>query len=119
LPRSHRFVVAFIDACEHRDASALRKLLRCHVELTIDSGGSIPIRNRASGRSAVTDLLLELIACFPRLRLEPRDINGTPGVILLSSQRVVGVLNAVCRGGRVQQLWIVVNPDKLRHWNAA
>jgi RNA polymerase sigma-70 factor (ECF subfamily) len=117
-PRSRRVVAAFIDACEQRDPQALGKLLRRNVELTIDSGGAVPIRNRASGRSDVTDLLLELIAYFPRLRLEPGEINGTPGIVLLSAQHVVGVLNAARRGGRAQQLWIVVNPDKLRHWNA-
>lgn len=117
-PRSRRVVAAFIDACEQRDAHALEKMLRRNVELTIDSGGAIPIRNRASGRSDVTTLLLELIASFPRLRLEPGEINGTPGIVLLSAQRVVGVLNAERRGGRAHQLWIVVNPDKLRHWNA-
>jgi RNA polymerase sigma-70 factor, ECF subfamily len=117
-PRSRRIVAAFIDACEQRDAHALGKVLRRSVELTIDSGGAIPIRSRAHGRPDVADLILELIASFPRLRMEPGEVNGAPGIVLRSSQQVVGVLNAVRRGSRAQELWIVVNPDKLRHWNA-
>lgn len=96
----------------------LGRLLDRGAELTIDSGGAIQIRGRARGRSDIANLILELIARFPHLRLEPREINAAPGIVLFSAQQVVGVLTAAWRGRRAQQLWIVVNPDKLRHWNA-
>lgn len=117
-PRSRRLITALIDACERRDADAIGKLLRRTVELTIDSGGSIPIRNHARGRTDVISLLLNVIATFPRTRLTRGEINGQPGVIIVSAQQVVGILSASRRGGRLHRIWIVVNPEKLRHWNA-
>ncbi|GAB2831827.1 hypothetical protein ACFQ0P_08205 [Microbacterium insulae] len=93
-------------------------MLRRDAVLTIDSGGTIPVRPHARGRNDVARLILELMGHFPLLRLEPGHINGRPGIVLRSSGRVVGVLNAVRRGGAAQELWIVVNPEKLRHWDA-
>jgi len=117
-PRSRRLITALIDACERRDADAIGRLLRRTVELTIDSGGSIPIRNHARGSTDVISLLLNLIATFPRARLARGEINGQPGVIIVSAQQVVGILIPSRLGGRLQHMWVVVNPDKLRHWNA-
>lgn len=116
--RSRYVVTAFIDACEHEDPDALGRVLRRDAALTVDSGGTLPIRPHAHGRADVAQLILELIAHFPGVRLEPGHINGGPGIVLRASGQIVGVLNAVRRGRAAQELWIVVNPEKLRHWNA-
>lgn len=117
-PRARRVVASFVTACEQRDAAALEKVLTRDAALTIDTGGALPIASRAEGRAAVASLILELIAHLPRVRLEPGHVNGRPGLVLVASGRVVGVLNAVRRGNAAHELWIVVNPEKLRHWNA-
>jgi RNA polymerase sigma-70 factor (ECF subfamily) len=116
-PRERRFLADFVTACEQRDAAALERLLTRRAVLTIDSGGVVAIASHAEGRAAVARLLLELIERFPRVRLESGHINGRPGLVLVSWGRVVGILHAAHRRSAARELWIVVNPEKLRHWN--
>ena len=116
--RARRIVDSFMQACASVDTDGIARLMRPDAALTIDSGGSIPGPHCADGPDAVATAITELLIRYPGFRMEPGHINGRPGIVMVSDGRVVGVINAVRRGRRVQEMWIVVNPDKLRHWNA-
>ena len=45
-------------------------------------------------------------------------VNGEPGIALHTGHDIVGVLTVGLRADRISRLWLVVNPEKLRAWNA-
>ena len=43
------------------------------------------------------------------------EVNGLPGVVVQSQGQTIGVASFDYAGGRIAAIYIVVNPDKLRH----
>ncbi|GAB3366306.1 sigma-70 family RNA polymerase sigma factor family protein [Modestobacter lapidis] len=58
----------------------------------------------AVGREATAD---------PAVRMEPAEVNGMPGVVAWTGDAVVLVASLVLVDGRVGQVLIVRNPEKL------
>ncbi len=99
-------------------ACPLGRLAR-DVTLVLDSGA--PRRgeqNEFRGAAHVAAELQRLQSGRPGAVFRAVEVNGAPGWTLISDRRVVGVVSAEMRGGAIARLWVVVNPDKLRHWNA-
>lgn len=99
-----------------KDDEAIRHLLHRAVTVVIDSGGhlntaSIPL----NGRAAATSELVSLMSAGTTTATA--SINSVPGITLLREDRVVGVITADFRSGRLSSVWVVCNPEKLRHWN--
>jgi RNA polymerase sigma-70 factor (ECF subfamily) len=44
------------------------------------------------------------------------EVNGRPGLVARLDGRVVAVIATEVRGGRLTDIWMVLNPDKLRAW---
>lgn len=115
--RARRLVQAFIDACERGDRGGIAALMRTDAILTVDSGGSVPGASHADGPVEIASVIIALLQRHPGFHMQPGHINGRPGIVLSCEGRVVGVINAVRRGNRVEEMWVVVNAEKLRHWN--
>ena len=121
LRRGHRGADEYIieelsRAMTAKDDEAIRDLLRRDVTLVIDSGGhadtaTIPL----DGRSAASSELISLMITGTTTAMA--SINSVPGITLVRDDRVVGVLTADVRSGRLSSVWVVCNPEKLRHWN--
>ena len=72
----------------------------------------------AHGRGAVSELLgRRLWAAHLEPAATEQDVNGAPGIILRSGGAVVGILSIGMRGTQIAAVWVVVNPDKLAHWD--
>ncbi len=69
------------------------------------------------GRDKVARLFLGLMRREPEMELVEDDVNGTPGVAVRIDGTTFAVLAVGVRGGLITDLWLVVNPDKLRAWN--
>ncbi|MBN6190892.1 hypothetical protein JQN58_28960 [Aneurinibacillus sp. BA2021] len=109
-------VRALADALEARDELAIRDVMHRAVTLVVDSGGhgqtaSLPLAGRAA---AAAELAAVMTA---GTSVAAASINGAPGITLARDGRVVGVLTAEVTAGRLVTVWLVCNPDKLRHWN--
>lgn len=115
--RARRLVEAFIAACEGADPPAVASLMRRDAALTIDSGGSVAGVSRADAPAPIAAAIIDLLRQYPGFDMKPGHINGRPGIVINCEGRVVGVINAVRRGRRVHEMWIVVNAEKLHHWN--
>jgi RNA polymerase sigma-70 factor (ECF subfamily) len=109
----------FFGALRDGDVDALRDLLAADVQLVGDGGGKAPaLANTVAGAGHVARVLA---AAFPLLgridvRVEPREVNGQPGAILLDRDGNVGGTMALdILDGRIQAVRTVVNPDKLGH----
>ena len=102
-----------------RGEARLEESLRRNVRLTIDSGGAASLlAGVVTGRAPSADALRDLLGRFTDPRPERAAVNGAPGIVVRSHGRVVGVLAMRVRRGRIDELWVVVNPDKLAHWTA-
>ena len=112
-----RVVSAFREACETGDFDALVALLDPDVESRSDGGGKVRAALRpVVGRDKVARLFLGLMRRAPEMELVEEDVNGVPGVAVRIAGTTFAVLAAQVRDGLITDLWLVVNPDKLRAW---
>ena len=110
----------FYAAANDGDIAGLEAMLAHDVVLTGDGGGRAPAPLRpVQGRSRVARTLLnwlDHLTRIPGIQLQPTEINGSPGTLMLDGQnRVVGVWVLEIGGGQVQGVQSIVNPDKLAH----
>jgi Sigma-70, region 4/SnoaL-like domain len=110
----------FVAAMEEGDLAGLEALLAQDVVLTGDGGGRAPAPLRPlHGSSAVARALLrwmEAISGAPDIRLQPTEVNGGVGGLLLDGQaRVVGVWAFEIGRERIRDIKAIVNSQKLAH----
>jgi RNA polymerase sigma-70 factor (ECF subfamily) len=46
-----------------------------------------------------------------------QSVNGRTGLVVRYDRQVAAVIGLDITGGRVVQVWVILNPDKLRSWN--
>ena len=104
-------------ACERADGAALAALLHRDVAAVVDDGGLTPGRSRvARGAAAVVRLVLESVG-EPGLVATEQPVNGQTGIVFRREGAVVAILCVGIRSGRIDDVWIVLGPLKLRSWN--
>ncbi|MFD7159333.1 hypothetical protein ACFV9C_32370 [Kribbella sp. NPDC059898] len=92
----------------------MRSLLTEEVVAVSDGGGRVVTPGRSHGPNEVARRVTELVV--PGVDLTVEAVNGQPGVVLRAAGRVVAVVSLQVTGAKVAAVWIVRNPDKLRHW---
>jgi RNA polymerase sigma-70 factor (ECF subfamily) len=108
---------ALATALVSADDSAVRAVLHRDVVLTIDSGGLLAPTASTSleGRVATASALTALLA--PGTAVSGASINGAAGLVLTRDESVVSAITGEMRSGMLSSIWVVCNPEKLRHWN--
>ncbi|MFE4751978.1 RNA polymerase subunit sigma [Streptomyces mirabilis] len=105
-------------ACLDEDAGHLVSLLRPDVTAFFDGGGKVRASSRpVHGGRQVAHSLLTLLAHRPRTALTAQSVNGRTGLVARYGRRVAAVISLDIADHRVIQVWVVLNPDKLRSWN--
>ncbi|QAY61290.1 hypothetical protein ET475_15760 [Microbacterium protaetiae] len=114
----------FIAAVESGAIEQFVAMLSTDVTVTSDSGGKLPpgfaVSRPVHGSEAVSKLLASYVrrAVFP-LRVDAREVNGGPGVVIVVDLPVgggvLGVMSLDIREGKIAALHGVFNPEKLRH----
>jgi RNA polymerase sigma-70 factor (ECF subfamily) len=113
-------LLRLLAACRSRDEEAVRATLSSDVTVVVDSGGHADEpQPRAHGIDEAARLLLRIFVLTPAVSISEQSVNGRPGLVVRRADRVVGVVSASVASHTIGAAWIVVNPDKLRHWNAA
>jgi RNA polymerase sigma-70 factor (ECF subfamily) len=115
-----RFAKAFFEAAHQSDPTALQKLLAQDVALHADGGGKVnAVLNPIFGADNVARFYAGIAEKSGQDAMgasyEPLFINGLPGYV---SREPDGVLQTVAldiRDGLVQAIYVIRNPDKLRH----
>lgn len=98
------------------DDAAIRAVLHPDVELVIDVGlAPVDVAPAPDGREPTASALRALASHCTTIRAA--SVNGLPGLLLVRGDTVVGVVTADVRDRRLTNVWVVCNPDKLRHWN--
>lgn len=105
-------------ACVSEDADLLTSLLCADVTAFFDGGGKVRALSRpVHGNRQVAQSLLTLLAHRPRTTLTTHAVNGSTGLVARYDRQVAAVISLDIADRRVAQVWVVLNPDKLRSWN--
>lgn len=118
---ARRFVDAFFKAAHKADPSDLQALLAQDVAFHSDGGGKVlAVINPLYGIDRVSRFFAGINAKLahrdkPTRLFKPVLINGLPGYLSLERGETLQATALDIRDGRVQAIYIVRNPDKLRH----
>ncbi len=113
-----RLLSAFSEAVASGDISRLAGLLREDAVAVTDGGGrKTAALNPIMGADKVARFFLALAAknADRDIRIEPAMINGTAGALLYMDGEVDHTISVAIDGDRIAAIYIVRNPDKLRH----
>ena len=116
-----RFVDAFFKAAHKADPSDLQALLARDVAFHSDGGGKVlAVINPLYGIDRVSRFFAGINAKLahrnkPTTLFKPVLINGLPGYLSLERGETLQATALDIRDGRVHAIYIVRNPDKLRH----
>ena len=113
---------AFAAATQSGDLNALMQLLASDVRVVTDGGGKVPSAlHEIEGADRAARFLVDVTRKRPgqwwREDFTPRlaTINGLPGVIVDSPEGPVQTAAFEIDGDVIRALYVVRNPDKLRH----
>lgn len=116
-----RFVDAFFKAAHKADPSDLQALLAQDVAFHSDGGGKVlAVINPLYGIDRVSRFFAGINAKLAHrdkstTLFKPVTINGLPGYLSLERGETLQATALDIRDGRVHAIYIVRNPDKLRH----
>ena len=113
---------AFVAAAQSGDLNALTRLLASDVRVVTDGGGKVAAAlNEIEGADRVARFVVGAARKGWREDFTVRfaTINGLPGVIVEAPEGPLQTAAFEIDGGVIQALYVVRNPDKLRHLAAA
>jgi RNA polymerase sigma-70 factor (ECF subfamily) len=114
--RQRRVVDAFLAAARHGDFAALLAVLDPDVVLRADAGdGPLGPSRVVHGASGVAKQVMQF-ARMARFAV-PAMVNGSPGVVAETNGRVMAVLGATVRQGRIVELVILADRERLRRFD--
>lgn len=113
-----RLVTAFRLACESGDLDALVAVLDPDVTSVSDGGGKVRAALRpVVGADNVARFILGVLRKAPDLTIDEEEVNGELGFVVRAGDQVVGTVSLGVADGRIRDIWMVMNPDKLAAWN--
>jgi RNA polymerase sigma-70 factor (ECF subfamily) len=113
---------AFVAATRSGDLDALTQLLASDVRVVTDGGGKVAASlNVLDGADRAAKFLIGVTQKGWRedFTLRLATINGLPGVIVDGAHGLVQTAAFEIEGDVIRALYVVRNPDKLRHLAAA
>jgi len=118
-PRQHDAVARAVRrACVTENGELLTSLLCSDATAFFDGGGKVrALTGPVHGCRPVADSLLTLLARSPHTTLTTHSVNGRTGLVARYGRRVAAVISLDVSDDRVAQVWVTLNPDKLRSWN--
>src|SRR4030095_5407055 len=116
---------AFVAATQSGDLNALTQLLASDVRVVTDGGGKVRAAlNVIDGADRVARFLVDATRKRPGawwrddFTMRFATINGLPGVIVDAPEGPVQTAAFEIEGAVIRALYVVRNPDKLRHLSA-
>jgi len=114
-----RLAAAFRTAMESGDTQALLRLLADDAVLYSDAGGKRPAAlNPIYGADRVLRFFAGIARknpTLPALEVRAATINGMPGFVMREIDGSMDTMALDVRDGRIAAIYVVRNPDKLRH----
>ncbi len=121
-PKHAQLISALAAATQSRDLQALTQLLASDVRVVTDGGGKVRSALKViEGADNAARFMLEATRKRPDawwrddFTMRFAIVNGMPGIIVDSSQGPVQTTALEIEDGLVRAIYVVRNPDKLRH----
>jgi RNA polymerase sigma-70 factor (ECF subfamily) len=112
-------VRAFKQAWEAKDIDALIGLLAPDASATGDGGGRVSAELRpVVGAEQIARFYADRAGAAFDMTILETTVNGQPGLVAQVDGVTVSVLAFDIADDRIQRIWAVLNPDKLRPWTA-
>ncbi|MEU4821465.1 RNA polymerase sigma factor SigJ [Actinomadura citrea] len=113
-------VRAFKQAWEAKDIEALIRLLDPDATAIADGGGlAVTFPRPIEGGEEIARAWIEIARRRPGdMTFLERTVNGQPGLVAQQDGVIVTVFAFQVAGDRIQHIWVVRNPEKLRRWTA-
>jgi RNA polymerase sigma-70 factor (ECF subfamily) len=111
-------VSAFITASRSGDVATLRRLLASDAKVVSDGGGKVAAAlNVIEGAERVAAFLAGVVrkGWTDDWMVRSDTINGLPGLIVTGPNGLVQTIAIEIEGDVVKAIYVVRNPDKLRH----
>jgi len=122
-PDNHaRLLQAFGEAVASGNVARLAELLRADAVALTDGGGrKTAARNPIIGAEKIARFFIGIAAknAGHDMRIEPAMINGAAGALLYLDGELDNTMSMAIDGDKIAAIYIVRNPDKLRHVPAA
>ena len=110
-------VRGFKAAWEAHDINALVGLLDPDATAIADGGGLARAHlHPIEGGEQVAQAYIDITRAAPNLTILESTVNGLPGLIAQQNGVTVTVYAFEIAGDRIEHIWAVRNPDKLRPW---
>ena len=107
----------FKQAWEAKDIDALIRLLDSDATAVADTGGlASALPGPIEGSEQIARACVDLVDRAPGLTILERTVNGEPGLVAQRDGVTAAVLAFDIAGGRIKYMWVILNPEKLRHW---
>src|SRR3954463_12270233 len=108
----------FKRAWEAKDIDALIGLLDPDATAVADGGGlAMTFLHPIEGGEQIARAWVEIAHRGPGdITFLERTVNGQPGLVAQQGGVTVTVFAFDVVGGRIKRIWVVRNPEKLRHW---
>jgi RNA polymerase sigma-70 factor (ECF subfamily) len=117
-----RLLSAFTAAVASGDLNVLTQLLASDVRVITDGGGKVRAAlNAVEGADRVAQFLVDVTRKRPgawwrdEFKVRFALVNGLPGVVVDSPEGPVQTTAFEIEGDVIKALYVVRNPDKLRH----
>jgi RNA polymerase sigma-70 factor (ECF subfamily) len=117
-PKHAELLSAFIGAAKSGDTAALTRLLASDARVVTDGGGKVPAAlNVIEGAHHVAAFLAGVVrkGWTDEMSVRFDIINGLPGLIMTGPRGLVQTNAFEIEGDTVKAIYVVRNPDKLRH----
>jgi RNA polymerase sigma-70 factor (ECF subfamily) len=115
--QARKLVEQFLAAAATGEMEGVLALLAEESTVLSDGGGKVKAAGRAIiGADHVSRFLLGIWPRFmTNVEVRHVDINGSPGITVGTNGRIDYALTFEIAGTRVRNIYIMCNPDKLRH----
>jgi RNA polymerase sigma factor (sigma-70 family) len=119
--RQAGLVREFKAAWEAKNINALIDLLDPDATAIADGGGlAVTFLRPIEGGEQIARAWVEIAnRSLSTMMLVERTVNGQPGLVAQQDGRTLTVFAFDVAGDRINRIWAVRNPEKLRHWTAA
>jgi RNA polymerase sigma-70 factor, ECF subfamily len=112
-----RVVRQFKQAWETKDIKALLGLLDPDATAVADGGGHVLARLRPiEGAERIARFYVGIARRAMGIHILEQTVNGRPGLVVEHAGATIAVLALDVAGGRIQRIWSIRNPEKLRPW---
>jgi RNA polymerase sigma-70 factor (ECF subfamily) len=117
-PRHQELLSAFISASRSGDVEQLTRMLASDARLVTDGGGKVPAAlNVIEGNDRIAAFLAGVVrkGFTDDMSLRFEVVNGLPGLLIVGPNGLVQTNAFEFDGDAVTAIYIVRNPDKLKH----